>query len=131
MSVGGRSVSVFTESQEIKINLDGGGAVILAGDLPSFYVISDYGQISSWYITGTPSGSIVVDIWKATNAIPTAANSIVGSEPPTLIAGRLSSDTDLTTWSDRNVAPGDVLGCSITSISNLTNCVVTLKITKA
>lgn len=130
MSVGGRSVSLFTEAQEIKINLDNGGSVITTGDGTSFYQVSDYGQIVGWYITGYPSGSIVIDILKKFNSIPSVLDSITGSEKPTLSGGQLANDVDLTTWTNRNLIPGDVLGIAILSVTSLTNCVITLKVAK-
>lgn len=130
MSVGGRSVSIFTEIQEIKINLDGNGGVISTGVGNSFYTVSDYGSIVGWYITGNPSGSITVDVWKKFQAIPSGAgDSICGGEKPSLVASQLNSDTDLTSW-NIYLVPGDVLGINIESVSGITNCVITLKVSK-
>lgn len=131
MSVGGRSVSVFTEVQEIKINLDNSGAVLTAGIGTSFYTVSDIGQIVGWYVTGYPAGSIVIDILKRNGAIPTPADVISINEKPALFGSQINNDIDLTTWSDRNLQVGDILGINILSVATLTNCVVTIKVAKA
>lgn len=82
-----------------------------------------------WEITGFPTGSIVVDIWKAPNGIPTGANSIVGSEPPTLVNAQLSNDLSLDTW-NRKIEALDVFAVNIVSVSLLQTCVITLKVLK-
>lgn len=66
-------------------------------------------------------GSIVIDIWKDTygNYPPTDADSIVGSNPPTLSTAIKTTDTALTGWTT-SLAAGDVLGFSVDSCSIIT-----------
>lgn len=126
--IGKRGVWATRDIDEIKVNLDNGGSVITTGEGTAFYTASEYGKIIGWHITGYPSGSIIIDLWKRSNAIPTNLDSITGSEKPTLNSQQINSDTELTTWTDRQIRPGDVLGINIQSVSNLTSCVLTLKI---
>jgi hypothetical protein len=124
--IGKRGVWANHDVDEIKVNLDNGGSVITTGEGTSFYTASEYGKIIGWHITGYPSGSIVLDIWKRAGAIPTNADSITGTEKPTLSSQQINSDTNLTTWTDKRIRPGDVLGIEIESVSSLTSCVLTL-----
>jgi hypothetical protein len=114
----------------IVITLDGAGAVIPTGDTKTYFVCPFAGFITAWYLTGDPSGSIVIDVWKVAGAIPTVANTIAGSELPTLVAAALSNDTALTTWTTA-VAEGDVFGFAVNSASTVTKAVLTIKITKS
>lgn len=56
--------------------------------------------VDGWDITANASGSIVVDVWSDTyaNFPPTVADTIAGSELPTLSAARKNQDTSLSTW---------------------------------
>lgn len=126
--IGHRGVWANRDIDEIKVNLDNGGSVITTGEGTAFYTASEYGKIVGWHITGYPTGSIVIDVWKKAEGIPTNLDSITGSEKPTLVNQQINSDTKLTTWTNQRIRPGDVLGIEIESVSNLTSCVLTLKI---
>lgn len=56
--------------------------------------------VDGWDITANASGSIVVDVWSDTyaNFPPTVADTIAGSELPTLSSARKNQDTSLSTW---------------------------------
>jgi len=60
------------------------------------------GTITGWRLNSgnTVSGSIVIDVRETTseNTIPTGADSIAGSEKPTLVTQSSNSDMNLTTW---------------------------------
>jgi hypothetical protein len=128
--IGHRGVWARREVDEIKVNLDNDGAVLTTGEGGSFYTASDHARIVGWYITGYPSGSIVLDVWKRAGDIPTNLDSITGSEKPTLVNQTLNSNTNLTTWTDKRIRPGDVFGLEIESVSALTSCVLTIQIQK-
>lgn len=113
--------------EEIKANLDNDGAVLTTGLGSFFYTTTYRGIIVAWYITGSPSGSIVIDVLKKNAAIPTTSDSIAGTEKPTLSSQQLNNNTTLSSWS-RDVVPGDVFGINIESVSSLTGCVLTLSI---
>jgi hypothetical protein len=116
-------------SREIKITIDGDGAVITTGVKPSYFTVATAGTISAWYISGTPSGSIVVDIIKAAGAIPVAGDSMTGgTDRPSLTSATVNSDTNITGWTTRTLTAGDVLGVNIISASTVTNVVITLKV---
>lgn len=86
----------------------------------SYYRVPFNCTITGWYITETSatpvSGSIVLDVWKDTsgNYPPTVADSIAGTEKPTLTTQIQNSDTTLTTWTT-SLNSGDYLGIKVDS----------------
>lgn len=108
---------------------DGGGSTPTVGSVG--YVVSPYaGTIDRWYIVADASGSAVVDVWKAAGAIPVNANTIAGSEKPTLSAQQLANDTALGTWTTA-VAVGDVFGFELESVTTCTRVTVEVRIQEA
>lgn len=112
------------------ITMDGGGSAITTG-VKGFVTIPFACRITGWYIVADVSGSIVIDVWKAAGAVPTVANSIAGSEKPTLSSGTVANDVSLTTWTTLDVAAGDVIGFNVDSASTVTKCTLSIKILKA
>lgn len=114
----------------ITLTIDGGGSAIAAGALKSFPTIPYSGTIQSVELAADQTGSLVVDVWKANNAIPTNANTITAAAPPTLSAAQRSVDATLTGWTTA-VTAGDVLGFEVDSAATVTHAVLTIKIKKA
>jgi hypothetical protein len=96
------------------------------------YVVCPFsGTIDQWHLVADAAGSAVVDVWKAAGTIPTNADSIVGSEKPTLSSDQLNSDTDLTTWTTLDVAAGDVFGFEVESASGLTRITIEIRVVES
>jgi hypothetical protein len=117
------------EDDSVVVNfiIDGGGSAIATGEKghvePSFAM-----TITGWTILADQSGSIVVDVWKNTyaNYPPTSADSIAGTEKPTLSSAQKSQDLSLTTWTTA-VAAGDILAFNVDSASTVTRVTVALR----
>ena len=77
------------------------------------------------------SGSIVIDVWKDTfaNFPPTVADSIAGTEKPTLSSQDKNQDNTLTTWTT-SINQGDILAFYVDSASTLTKVNLALKISR-
>jgi hypothetical protein len=71
--------------------------------------------INSWYMVAGSAGTMVVDVWKKAGSVPTVADTIAGSEKPTLTGTNVASDTNLTTWTDVAVTAGDIIGFNVDS----------------
>jgi hypothetical protein len=84
--------------------------------------------ITGWTLIGDASGSIVIDVWKAPFADfpPLVADSIAGTEKPTLAAAQTNQDLNLTTW-DVDVDAGDVLAFNVDSCSGIEQAVLSLR----
>lgn len=89
------------------------------------------GQIAGWYLTAQPSGSCVLDIWKANNAIPTVANSIIntgaGGVKPSLSSATIASAQDPDNWTT-DVETGDIFMVNLDSVTNCTAITLVLEI---
>lgn len=111
---------------QIHFEIDGGGSAITTG--AKAWIRVPYNMtISSWNINADQSGSIVIDVWKDTyaNFPPTVADTIAGSEKPTLSSAQSNQDISLSTWTT-SVTAGDYIRINVDSASTVTK--VTLDI---
>ena len=120
----GSSVAIF---DEIAVTIDNGASPLPLGDTITYVEVRGAGTIVEWALTGNPSGSLVLDIWKAAGAIPTAANTIVAAAPPNLVAQALNNSAILTGWTTA-IATGDVFGFAVTSVTGVKKAVLTLRV---
>ena len=95
------------------------------------YITIPYnGTITGWQVIGDVTGNCVFDVWKsASGVIPTVANTIAGTEKPSLTAQQINSDLALTTWTTA-VSAGDIVGIVLDSASVLSQAWLTVFITK-
>lgn len=85
----------------------------------NYFVATTNWRITGWYLISTSDGTTIeLDVLKASGAVPTPTQSIVGTEPPTLLNAQLTSDLELTTWTDVDVSVGDVIGVSVASTNS-------------
>jgi hypothetical protein len=126
------SITGFTANKgNFGITIDGGGSAITTGVKGSVLVPYDC-YITSWSVVSDVSGSIVVDVWKGASpyVIPTsAAQSIAGSEKPTLSSQQINTDLSLTTWTTPLVL-GNVLVFNVDSASTLTRATIQINVVK-
>ena len=85
---------------------------------------------ASWRLLGDQSGSLVIDVWSDAygNFPPTVADTIAGTEKPTLSAAQANEDTSLTTWTP-TITAGDVWTFNVDSCSGVTRATLTVTIT--
>lgn len=89
------------------------------------------GTITGWAMMGDdPSGDAEVDVWLATGALPTSADSIVASAPPELTSDDYAASTTLTGWST-SVTEGQVIAFELGSLSIHQQVSVALSITRS
>lgn len=110
--------------------IDGGGSAIttgVKGDLQIPYA----GTITGWRLLADQSGSIVIDVWKDTyaNFPPTVADTIAGTEKPTLSGVNKNEDTTLSTWTT-SVTAGDILRFNVDSATTVTRVTLEIFITR-
>lgn len=125
-SISGETSTSGTAKRTIGMVFDGGGSPPTVASVG--YIVAQFsGTIDQWSIVADVSGSAVIDVWKAAGAIPTIANTIAGSEKPTLSTQQLNSDTSLTTWTTA-VTAGDVFGFKIDSVTTCTRLTVEVRV---
>ena len=106
--------------------IDGGGSAITTGIKGHIVVDGDY-TVSGWTIIADQSGSIAVDVKRATYTnFPTTA-SIAGSELPTLSTAQKNEDLTLSTWTT-SLSARDVLEFVVNSVSTVTRVTVALRL---
>lgn len=76
--------------------------------------------ITGWSVVANVSGSCVLDVWKDTyaNFPPTVADTIAGTEKPTLLSAQKNQDLSLSSWTT-SVAAGDWLAINVDSFSGV------------
>lgn len=111
------------------ITIDGGDAPIEAG-LAGDVVVPFGGTITGWTILADQTGSIAVDVWKDTyaNYPPTVADTIVGSEKPTISGANKAQDLALTTWTT-TVTAGDTVRFNVDSCVTITRATLVIQMT--
>ena len=115
------------EIVDITYVIDGGGSAITTGEKGHLEVSFD-AIILGWTLLADQSGSIVVDVWKDTyaNFPPTVADTIAGSEKPTLSAAVKNQDLALTTWTTA-ITAGDILAFKVDSAATVQRVTLALK----
>lgn len=108
--------------------IDGGGVAITTG-VKGFLEVPFACTITGWSLLADQAGSIVIDVWKDTyaNFPPTIADTIAGSEKPTLSAVQKNQDLTLTTWTTA-VTAWDILAFNVDSAATLTRVTLSIHI---
>lgn len=112
----------------IGLTTDAGNDFIVTG-IKGYVTVPYDCTITKWHLVADKVGSIVIDVWKAAGSIPTVANTITGSEKPTLSSAQLNSDTNLTTWTTA-VTTGDIIGFNVDSNTSISRVTLTIGVTK-
>lgn len=125
-STSGGGVTPNVKTSTFGCSVNGGGFAPLTGII-GYTVIPYSGTITGWSIVSDVVGSCVIDVWKAAGTVPTVANTIAGTEKPTLSSQQLNSDNSLSTWTTA-VTAGDVIGFNLDSAATLTsiNLIITI-----
>jgi hypothetical protein len=85
-------------------------------------------SIVGWTLVADQVGSLVIDVWNDTYAAfpPTVADTIAGSEKPTLSAVQKNQDLVLTTWTT-GLNLGDVLAFKVDSAASVRQATLSLR----
>ena len=112
----------------IYLVLDGGGQAITTG-VKADVRVPYSGTITGWEMVANASGSIVIDVWKDTyaNFPPTVADTIAGSEKPTLSSASKNQDTTLSTWTTA-ITAGDWLRFNVDSAATVQRVALAIQV---
>jgi len=118
----------FTREATINVIIDGAGAVIASGvkgdiEIPFPLVVL------GWTLLADQSGSIVIDLWKDTyaNYPPTVADTVTGTEKPTLASTIKNQDLTLTSW-NRVWASGDIVRFNVDSAATILRISLSIRV---
>jgi hypothetical protein len=112
----------------LQLIIDGGGSAITTG-IKGDLLVPYNCTVLGWDILADTSGSIVVDVWKDTyaNFPPTVADTIAGTEKPTLSSATKNQDTALSSWTTA-LTRNDILRFNVDSASTVTRVTLSLRI---
>ena len=95
------------------------------GDVSIPFIVPVAGTVIGWsLVTENATGDVELDIWKDTT-LPTSADSIVASAPPT--GQGVVNSTTMTGWTT-SVAANDVFRVECTAASNASTVTLSIKI---
>lgn len=119
--------SAIASPVSIEILISGGGGVISTGNKGQLHIPFPM-TVNSWTTIAEQSGSIVVDILRANNAVP--SSSIVGAgNKPTLSSQQIAS-ANVSGWTSTALATNDFLDFNVTSATTVQVVTVVLKCTR-
>lgn len=110
--------------------IDGGTNVITTGQ-KGWVEWGFDALITGWTILGDVVGSIVVDVWKDSygNFQPTVADSIAGTEKPTLTTAIKNQDLSLTSF-QTTVVEGDIWAFNVDSVTSVKKVTIAFRFNK-
>lgn len=106
--------------------VDGGGVAITTGSKLTIQVPFAC-TIIDWTLVADQTGSIVIDIKKATYSGFPTTSSITASAKPTLSSARKNTSSTLTGWTT-TITAGDVLEFNVDSITTCQRAVLQIKV---
>lgn len=109
----------------LTVILDGGGSAITTSQPKPIIRVPYAATVTAWYVNADQSGSIVVDVKRASAGAPTTFASIAGTEKPTLSSQQANSDAALSTWTT-SLAAGDWLRFDVESAATVTLVAIAL-----
>lgn len=128
-------LETFDDTERIYLTLGNGVDEIVVGTTAYSSPVSFAGTITEWRIVEASdppvASSIVIDVWKdvTANYPPTVADTIAGTEKPTLSSAKVNSDTALSSWTT-SVAVGDIFGFYVDSCSGAKKIILQITVEK-
>jgi hypothetical protein len=117
--------------------LDDGGVTITTGN-KGYLQLPFSGTFTAVALLGNTTGSVVIDLWKCTYTAfdggittPSAANSIVGGDYPTISSGTKYQLTNLSPWTVTSFTTNDILAFVVNSCSSFTRITISLQCTRS
>jgi hypothetical protein len=123
---GSQVASFVSNTRTLNFVIDGGGSAITTGVKGHIVIDGDY-TVTGWTIIADQSGSIVVDVNRATYTNFPTTSSIAGTERPTLSSAQKNEDLTLTSWTT-TLSARDVLEFEVDSATTVTRVTVALRL---
>ena len=123
---GSQNASFVNNTRSLNFVIDGGGSAITTGKKGVIVLDGNY-TVTGWTIIADQSGSIVVDVNRATYTNFPTTSSIAGSELPTLSSAQKNEDLTLSSWTT-TLSARDVLEFEVDSASTVTRVTVALRL---
>jgi hypothetical protein len=127
--VGGFVIDSLGSLSAVDVNfiIDGGGAAITTGQKGQLHIPFP-ATVTSWRVMADQGGSIVVDILRANNTVPTVS-MIGGGNKPTLTAQQFNAQS-VSGWGSTVFASDDWFAFNVTSAATVTRVTVELQLVR-
>lgn len=112
--------------------INDGGTVISAGN-KGYLQMPFAGTFTSIALLGDQTGSVSIDLWLCSYSAfsppstPSASNSIVAGNYPTISSGTKYQNTDLSSWSTVGFSATDILAFDVRSNTSFTQITISIK----
>ena len=123
---GSQNASFVSNTRTLNFVIDGGGSAITTGKKGVIVIDGDY-TVTGWTIIADQSGSIVVDVNRATFTNFPTTSSIAGTELPTLSSAQKAEDLTLSSWTT-TLSARDVIEFEVDSVTTVTRVTVALRL---
>ena len=121
-----RDAAVTRLPHAVVFYVDGSGSVLTTGTKNPIKLPYG-GTLKGWTLMGKPTGSVTVDIFRATSGAGLPTTSIVGSgTKPALSSAVENSSTSFTNWTSTSLMAGDNMAISLSGVSLVTYVVLVL-----
>ena len=120
------NATFVSNTRTLNFIIDGDGSTIQTGIKGHVVIDSDY-TITGWTLIADQTGSIVVDVNRATFANFPTTSSIAGTELPTISSAQKAEDLNLTTWTT-TLNARDVLEFEVNSAISVQLVTVALRL---
>lgn len=116
-------------TKAIVVQLGAAGNGVISTGVKVFVEVPFACRVTGWTLVADAVGDIVVDVWKDTyaNFPPLVADTIAGTEKPTLAAAQKNQDLSLSSW-DTDIDAGDVLAFNVDSAATVQVATLTLRV---
>ena len=118
--------SFVSNTRTLNFVIDGDGAAITTGIKGHVVIDADY-TVTGWTVITDQTGSITVDVNRATFTDFPTTSSIAGTELPTVTSGRKAEDLSLSTWTT-TLNARDILEFEVDSASTVELVTVALRL---
>lgn len=122
------AVGVTNNITAVEFIIDGGGSAITTG-VKGFIEIPFAATVASWAVMADQTGSIVIDILRANNAVPSVSMIGAGNKP-TLSSAQYNFQLP-SSWTSTTLSQTDWLGFSVSSASTVTRVTALLNLAKS
>ena len=115
-------------SHSVTFVVDGSGGVLSSGTKNPIKLAQDAsGNLQGWVLIAKPSGSVTVDLYRASDGSGLPTTSIIGSGTmPALGSAVENSSTDFTGWTSITLNAGDNLAINVSGVTSVTYLALTL-----
>lgn len=118
--------TIPTLTHSVTMVVDAAGGVLTTGT-KNPVKIPYGGTLQGWLLIAKPSGSVTVDVFRAADGAGLPVTSIIGGgTKPALSSAVEGSSTSFPSWTSTTLSAKDNLTISLSSISTVTYCALTL-----